>query len=142
MPVEWLDWDNVGSAITPSAVVIHTSEQIKTISGISSELSKIHDISYTHGGSAYIEVRPGNSNKGKALEFVSNVLELSRDQVLALGDNDNDAEMLSWAGIGVAVDSASKLAAKSSNYTASRGVIDGAIEVLKLVHSARRLRGQ
>jgi len=137
MPVEWLDWEKVESDITPSAVVIHTSGQTKAISGISSELSKIHDISYTHGGTAYIEVRPKDSNKGIALEYVAKSLKLSRNQVLAIGDNDNDAEMLSWAGIGVAVDSASDLAVRSSDYIAKRGVIEGAIEVLVLVHSAQ-----
>ena len=71
MPVEWLDWDKVGSAITPSAMVIHTSGQAKAISGISSGLSKIRDISYTHGGTTYIEVRPKISNKGIALEYVA-----------------------------------------------------------------------
>lgn len=141
MAVEWLDWDKVESDITPSAVVIHTSGQAKAISDISSELSKIDDISYTHGGT-YIEVRPKNSNKGIALKFAADSLHLSRNQVLAIGDNDNDAEMLSWAGIGVAVDSASNLAVISSDYTASRGVIEGAIEALILVRSARRLFGK
>jgi hypothetical protein len=50
--------------------------------------------------------------------------------------------MLSWAGIGVAVNSASSLAMRSSNYRTKRGVLDGAIEVLRVVHSARRLLGQ
>ena len=139
MPVKWLDWDKIESTITPSAIVIHTAGQIKTISSISSELSKIQDISYTHGGIAYIEVRPKNSNKGIALEYAAKSLKLDRKQVLAIGDNDNDAEMLSWAGIGVVVDSASDLARKSSDYIAHGGIIDGAIEVLNLVRIARGL---
>jgi len=142
MPVEWLDWKKVESDITPSAVVIHTSGYTKAIFDISSALSKIHDISYTHGGTAYIEIRPKDSNKGIALEYVAKSLKLSRNQVLAIGDNDNDAEMLSWAGIGVAVNSASDLAESSCDYRANRGVIEGAIEVLDLVHEARRLLGQ
>ncbi|GAF84205.1 unnamed protein product, partial [marine sediment metagenome] len=77
-----------------------------------------------------------------ALEYVAKVLNLTQNQVLAIGDNDNDAEMLSWAGIGVAVNSASDLAESSCDYRANRGVIEGAIEVLDLVHEARRLLGQ
>ncbi|HUT70716.1 MAG TPA: HAD family hydrolase [Desulfatiglandales bacterium] len=142
MSVEWLDWDKVDSAFTPSAVVIHMPGQDKTISDMTVELGMINDISYSHGGTFYIEVRPKDSNKGVALDFAASRLKLSRHEVLAIGDNDNDAEMLSWAGIGVAVNSASSLAARSSNYRAKRGVIEGAIEVLKLVHSARRLLGQ
>ncbi|HAB51988.1 MAG TPA: hypothetical protein DCE80_07450 [Ignavibacteriales bacterium] len=142
MLVKWLNWGNIENITTPSAIVIHTSGQIKTITDISSGLSNIDDISYTHGGTAYIEVRPKNSNKGTALDFVANSLNLTINQVLAMGDNDNDAEMLYRAGIGVAVNSASSLAIKSSNYKAKRGIIEGAIEVLELVRQARRLLGK
>ena len=139
MPVKWLDWDKVEGTITPSAIVIHTAGQRNAISSISSGLNKIHDISYTRGGTAYIEVRPQNSSKGIALKYAAKELKLNRKHVLAIGDNDNDAEMLSWAGIGVAIDSASDLATKSSDYIARRGIIDGAIEVLNLVRTARGL---
>jgi hydroxymethylpyrimidine pyrophosphatase-like HAD family hydrolase len=142
MRVEWLDWDKVDSAGTPSAIVIHTIGQTKAISRICAKLNKIPDISYTHGGTAYIEVRPKNSNKGIALEYLAKSLKLDRKQVLAIGDNDNDSEMLSWAGIGIAVESASDLAKRSSNYKANRGVIEGAIEVLQLVRTAIRLLGK
>jgi Cof subfamily protein (haloacid dehalogenase superfamily) len=139
MPVKWLDWDKIESTITPSAIVIHTAGQTKAISRLGSELNKIDDISYTLSGTAYIEVRPKNSNKGIALKYAGERLKLNRKHVLAIGDNDNDAEMLSWAGIGVVVDSASDLATKSSDYIAHGGIIDGAIEVLNLVRIARGL---
>lgn len=139
MPVTWLDWGQIDDSISPSFIVIHTAGQSEVMSCISSELSKITDISYTHGSNAYIEIMPRQSNKGKALEFVANSLHLDRTKVLAMGDNDNDVEMLKWAGIGVAVDSASEFAKQSSDYIANQGVIDGAIEVLKIVRSAKRL---
>ncbi len=139
MPVEWMNWDKVESIITPSAIVIHTLAHTEAISSLSSELSRIPDISYTYGGTAYIEVRPENSNKGVALKKAAESLGLSSTEVLAMGDNDNDAEMLSWAGIGVAVNSASPRAVRSSDYKADRGVIEGAIDVLNLVRRAKGL---
>ena len=141
MPVEWFSWDNVEDDITPSAIVIHTVGQVEASSAICSELRKMCDISFTLGGNSYIEVSPADCNKGIAVEFVANSLQLSRTQILAMGDNDNDASMLSWAGIGVAVESASNLAIKNCNYIA-KGVIEGAIEVLRLVRSAKHLMSQ
>ena len=73
--------------------------------------------------------------------YVAACQHLSKEQILAMGDNDNDASMLSWAGIGVAVESASDLAKKESNYIA-KGVIEGAIEVLRLVRIAKHLTNQ
>jgi Cof subfamily protein (haloacid dehalogenase superfamily) len=139
MPVKWLNWDNIERTIRPSAIVIHTFGQPDVISNIISKLGSMEEISYTRGGKAYIEVKPRNSNKGEALKYVAESLRLSSAEVLAMGDNDNDAEMLSWAGVGVAVNSASDLALRSSNYIANRGVIEGAIEVLRIVRSARHL---
>lgn len=139
MIVKWMHWGDDISSLTPSTIVIHTAGHTEAIPYITSGLNEINTITYTRGGDAYIEVRPINSNKGTALEFVAKELKLDRSQVLAMGDNDNDAEMLTWAGIGVAVDSASEMARQSSNYIANQGVIAGAIEVLTLVRSARKL---
>lgn len=138
MPVEWLEWNNRECSVTPSAIVIHTNGQTEVISKICSCLIEIDDISFSLGGTSYIEVRSKKTNKGVALEYVADKLNLKKHQVLAIGDNDNDAEMLSWAGIGIAVDSASELALKNSDYKA-RGVIEGAIQVLKLVRESKRL---
>jgi len=138
MPVKWLDWNEKTIDYAASAVVIHTLGDEANTKKICAELSTLVDISYTLGKS-YIEIGPKNSNKGTALAFAANVLNLSRDQVLALGDNDNDAEMLAWAGIGVAVKAASNLAIQNCNFVTKRGVVDGAIEMMKIVHSSRRL---
>jgi len=138
MPISWCEWKDSIYECSPSAIVIHTQGDYHTTQALSEGLDAISGICYTHGRT-YIEVGPVNSNKGKALEFSARCLKFTADQVLAIGDNDNDAEMLSWAGIGVAVDSASERALSCSDYITKRGVMEGAVEVMKLVHSARRL---
>jgi 5-amino-6-(5-phospho-D-ribitylamino)uracil phosphatase len=137
MPVIWKGWNDKVD-FCPSAIVIHTQGDPLVTTVLSRELEKIEDIYITHGNT-YIEIGPRDSNKGKALQFAASALGLIREEVLAIGDNDNDAEMLSWAGVGVAVESASALAMNHSDFITKRGVINGAIEVMKLVHSARRL---
>jgi len=137
MPVAWRSWSEAIHGFTPSAIVIHTGGDEKIRMQLTKGLASMHDIYFTHG-KTYIEVGPPTSNKGKALEYSAKLLGLSRDEVLAIGDNDNDAEMLAWAGIGVAVESASDLARENSDYITKRGVITGVIEVMRLIHSARR----
>ena len=95
-------------------------------------------MSFTCSGASYIEIRPENSNKGAALEYVTKAQNLSKEEVLAIGDNDNDSELLVWAGIGVAISNASEAAIASSDYICRRGVAEGAIEVLRVVKEARR----
>ena len=140
MPIQWMSSNEYPFNKKPSEVIIHTKGDVNVVKRLSDDLNRIDEISITHGGSAYIEVKPHKINKASALKYItSNLLDIKRNEVLAMGDNDNDAEMLSWAGIGVAVESASEIAKVNSDYIASYGVIQGAIEVLQTVREAKRL---
>jgi hydroxymethylpyrimidine pyrophosphatase-like HAD family hydrolase len=51
--------------------------------------------------------------------------------VLAVGDNDNDAPMLAWAGVGVALDNASPAARAAADWIAPSVEADGAAAALE-----------
>jgi Cof subfamily protein (haloacid dehalogenase superfamily) len=51
----------------------------------------------------FLEILPPNIDKGTALAFVAQQLEISREEVFAIGDSMNDEAMLRWAGCGVAM---------------------------------------
>ncbi|MEN9231003.1 MAG: Cof-type HAD-IIB family hydrolase [Thermostichus sp. DG02_5_bins_236] len=56
----------------------------------------------------FLEATHPAVNKGNAARFLAEeVLGLSADQVMAIGDSDNDIEMIQYAGIGVAMGNAS-----------------------------------
>lgn len=54
----------------------------------------------------YLEILPVGSSKGVALEFVAAHLGIPLGEVVAVGDNLNDLEMLRAAGLGVAMGNA------------------------------------
>jgi Cof subfamily protein (haloacid dehalogenase superfamily) len=54
----------------------------------------------------YLEILPVGSSKGVALEFVAAYLAIPLSEVVAVGDNLNDLEMLRAAGLGVAMGNA------------------------------------
>ena len=139
LEINWQNWHFQGKLFEPSAIVIHVNKNREVMEKICHKLECIDNINFTRGGDIYIEVSPLDCNKGFALKYISeNILNYDRSQVLAMGDNDNDVPMLQWAGIGVAVESASNLALQNSDFVA-RGVIEGAIEVLQLVQQSRRI---
>jgi len=49
------------------------------------------------------EVLHPESSKSKALEYLCNSFHIRREEVIAVGDNNNDLDMISWAGLGVAM---------------------------------------
>lgn len=55
----------------------------------------------------FIEAIPLGVSKATALEQVAGTLGISQEQTIAIGDADNDIEMVAWAGLGVAMGNAS-----------------------------------
>lgn len=55
----------------------------------------------------FIEAIPLGVSKATALERVIGDLGISQEQTIAIGDADNDIEMVAWAGLGVAMGNAS-----------------------------------
>jgi Cof subfamily protein (haloacid dehalogenase superfamily) len=51
----------------------------------------------------YLEVLPAEAGKGRALAKVAERLGIPRSAVAAAGDGENDADMLAWAGFGIAM---------------------------------------
>jgi Cof subfamily protein (haloacid dehalogenase superfamily) len=58
----------------------------------------LHQVSYTVGWTAWLDIAPDGVNKSTALELVRNALGFPLDRVMVIGDGRNDIEMLQWAG--------------------------------------------
>jgi Cof subfamily protein (haloacid dehalogenase superfamily) len=53
---------------------------------------------------SYLEMTIPTADKGTALRFLAERLGVPREQTVAAGDGRNDLPMISWAGLGVAVE--------------------------------------
>jgi len=51
----------------------------------------------------YLEILPKDTDKGKALARIAEIVGISAKETLAIGDSMNDEAMIRWAGIGVAM---------------------------------------
>jgi len=63
----------------------------------------LHGTSYVVGWTAWLDLLPLGVDKSSGLAYVAERLDLTRDDVLAIGDGRNDIEMLRWARRGVAM---------------------------------------
>jgi Cof subfamily protein (haloacid dehalogenase superfamily) len=61
---------------------------------------------YVHRDFSLVDVSAPAATKGKALEWRASQLGLTRDEVMAVGDNFNDLEMLEFAGTAVVMENA------------------------------------
>ncbi len=58
------------------------------------------------GENAALEVVTQNINKAVAIDYVAHKLGIDQQDVIAFGDDDNDLEMLNYAGLGLAMKNA------------------------------------
>ena len=61
------------------------------------------DTNYYVGYTAWLDIAPEGVSKASGLQVLCDRLGYDRSEVLAVGDGNNDIEMLAWAGRGVAM---------------------------------------
>lgn len=82
-----------------------------------------------------IEIMPAGTNKASALKLLCDRLAIDPSEVMACGDNTNDAEMIRWAGVGVAVSNSVSDLKSDAFYVASHERSLGVAEAIeKFVH--------
>jgi len=79
----------------------------------------------------FVEATNLRASKGQALSFLAKRLGVTQAGTMAIGDNDNDADMVGWAGLGVAMGNASDAVRAVADYVAPSIDEDGAAEAIE-----------
>lgn len=66
------------------------------------------------------------ASKGKALAFLAGCLGITQAETVAIGDSDNDADMLQWAGLGLAMGNATPQVLRVADHVLPSIAEDGA----------------
>lgn len=79
----------------------------------------------------FTEVVHKEANKRHALEFLAGHFGIKQEEVIAIGDNFNDMDMMQYAGLGVAMGNAPGYLKESADYVTSSNDEDGVRHVLE-----------
>ena len=98
--------------------------------------AEAEDVYITSSVAQLLEISYKDAGKHTGAAFLLDHLGLDREELAAFGDGDNDAELLAFAGIGIAVENASRKCKDAADYiTLSNeacGVAYGIRNILKL----------
>lgn len=79
----------------------------------------------------YLEVTHPEANKGSALLYLAEKLGIDRTEIIGIGDNYNDLELVATAGLGVAMGNAVKEVQDIANYTTFTNNEEGVLHVIE-----------
>ena len=104
---------NYNSFYEPIGKIIFCTDVESELLAVEKAL-KSHEMSdrfdYIRSERSLFEILPKGANKGLALKKLAEHLGVNMPKTIAIGDYDNDASMLSTAGLGIAVANASQAA--------------------------------
>lgn len=81
----------------------------------------------------YIEHLPEGINKGTSLAYLTDLIGISLNDVVAIGDQENDLEMLTISGLGVAMGNANEKIKKQANLVTETNDKNGVALVIEKV---------
>ncbi|WP_369712251.1 Cof-type HAD-IIB family hydrolase [Leptotrichia sp. HSP-342] len=77
------------------------------------------------------EILPKGNNKGTGLKKLADKLGIKQEEVMAIGDGNNDIEMFEYANYSVAMENATELAAKAAKYRTDSNMNDGVAKAIR-----------
>ena len=95
------------------------------------ELSGYEDLTLVGSLGYNIEINAAGVNKGKGLVALGGLLGIRREEIMAIGDGDNDTVMLEEAGFGVAMGNAEDKVKACADYITGTNDEDGAAKAIE-----------
>jgi len=108
---------------------------------IDDNIEKLQDAKTSLKGMADFEVVSSNYNnfevmnsgvsKGSAVKILADYYGISKEQVMCIGDSENDLSMIKFAGLGIAMGNADEDVKKAAGYITDNNNCDGVAKVIE-----------
>jgi Cof subfamily protein (haloacid dehalogenase superfamily) len=119
---------------TPSTKLLALSSDTELIQACLTELKSLvppEPWHLTTSVATFIEATHPQANKGSAVQYLAEtVMGLQSTQVMTIGDNCNDLEMLAYAGIGVAMGDAPAIVKEQANWVTGSAEEHGVAQII------------
>ncbi|AGK96179.1 Cof-type HAD-IIB family hydrolase [Clostridium pasteurianum] len=92
---------------------------------------KDYDLNIYPSKPTYLEIMPKEASKTSAISVLKEKFGIDRDEILAMGDNYNDMDMIEYAGLGIAMGNAPDKVKRCANKIALTNDEDGVAEAIR-----------
>ncbi len=95
------------------------------------EGTKTIDLNIYPSKPTYLEIMPAKASKTSAINVLQKKFNIDKSEIIAMGDNYNDIDMLEYAGLGIAMGNAPEDVKKHGDYVTLTNDEDGVAAALK-----------
>lgn len=124
-----IDFDKEENYIYKIVFMDKPEKIIEARKNIPKEIIKKYEV--TSSVPEYIEFVKKGIKKSVAIKFIMDKFKIKQEEVIAIGDGENDIEMLKFAGLGVAMDNANNYVKENADYITTSNNDDGVGKVIK-----------
>jgi len=128
--------------INPNAILISKESLGDGMQELIEYLENSNEVSYTDSGNGFFEIRSKGVDKGIIFKVLEERRFFKVKKSLAIGDNDNDMELLQQADIGVVVSNGSEKAIQAADYMCKNAGASGVLDVMAVIKSAQIYCGE
>lgn len=117
-----------GVDILKAVVVDSDSEKIR---GLRKEINATGLVSVSQSMKDNLEVMNTGVTKGNAVRILAQMYGIDREEIIAIGDNENDISMIQYAGLGIAMGNAEETLKAAADYVTCDYMADGVAEAIE-----------
>ncbi|WP_073027477.1 Cof-type HAD-IIB family hydrolase [Lutispora thermophila] len=111
------------------AVVV--DDDCEKLAYIRENIKKTGKVSVSQSLKDNLEVMNKGINKGNAIKILAEIYGIKRDEIIAIGDNENDISMIEYAGLGVAMGNGVEALKEKADYVTGNYDEDGVAQVIR-----------
>lgn len=106
-------------------------KDIEKIKKAREEISKIETLEVVSSLNVNFEIMSKGVSKGKAVEILSNYYQIDKNEIICMGDNENDLSMINYAGLGIAMGNAEDFVKERADYITDTNENDGVAKAIE-----------
>jgi hypothetical protein len=94
------------------------------------ELRKYEDLEVVSSWDNNFEVMKAGTSKGNGVKHLAEMLGIKQEEIICIGDSENDISMIKYAGLGVAMGNAMDIVKEAADYVTDTNVNAGVAKVI------------
>lgn len=106
-------------------------EEIEKIKCAKKELLNNAELEVVSSNKNNFEVMSKGVSKGRAVEVLAGFYNIKQDEIMCIGDNENDISMIEYAGVGVAMGNGEDFVKKVANFVTDTNNEDGVAKAIE-----------